>query len=156
MCETREWSKQYKNGVNKEFRCLFFFFLLHCNDGRKIVNMPTFYKAEINKTEWEVPDRYQMLSPVGSGAYGQVWWVVQVAVRSLRDNFSSTHEKTGCFIEGHSHECQMSCGTSVIDELIYVRCILWQNAVTLVAVNTWFIAHQATFNHYLSIITYVR
>lgn len=37
--------------------------------------MPTFYKAEINKTEWEVPDRYQMLSPVGSGAYGQVWWV---------------------------------------------------------------------------------
>lgn len=32
-----------------------------------------YYKAEINKTEWEVPQRYQMLTPVGSGAYGQVW-----------------------------------------------------------------------------------
>lgn len=35
--------------------------------------MATFYKAEINKTEWEVPTRYEMLTPVGSGAYGQVW-----------------------------------------------------------------------------------
>jgi hypothetical protein len=32
-----------------------------------------FYKIDLNKTEWEVPDSYQMLSPVGSGAYGQVW-----------------------------------------------------------------------------------
>jgi hypothetical protein len=37
--------------------------------------MPNFYKVEINRTEWEVPQRYQMLTPVGSGAYGQVWWV---------------------------------------------------------------------------------
>lgn len=35
--------------------------------------MPIFYKAEINRTEWEVPDRYQNLTAVGSGAYGQVW-----------------------------------------------------------------------------------
>ncbi|XP_043283687.1 mitogen-activated protein kinase p38b-like isoform X2 [Venturia canescens] len=34
--------------------------------------MPRFQKIEINRTEWEVPDRYQMLTPVGSGAYGQV------------------------------------------------------------------------------------
>lgn len=27
---------------------------------------------ELNKTAWEVPERYQSLSPVGSGAYGQV------------------------------------------------------------------------------------
>jgi len=32
-----------------------------------------FYRVELNKTVWEVPDRYQLLSPVGSGAYGQVW-----------------------------------------------------------------------------------
>ena len=32
-----------------------------------------FYRVELNKTVWEVPDRYQNLSPVGSGAYGQVW-----------------------------------------------------------------------------------
>lgn len=32
-----------------------------------------FYKAEINRTEWEVPKRYQTLTAVGSGAYGQVW-----------------------------------------------------------------------------------
>lgn len=37
------------------------------------VTMPNFYKIEINRTEWEVPDTYQMLTPVGSGAYGQVW-----------------------------------------------------------------------------------
>lgn len=36
---------------------------------------PTFYRQELNKTVWEVPERYQNLSPVGSGAYGSVWWV---------------------------------------------------------------------------------
>lgn len=37
-----------------------------------------YYKIEINKTEWEVPDRYQMLTPVGLGAYGQVWYACGV------------------------------------------------------------------------------
>lgn len=37
--------------------------------------MPRFHKVEINKTEWIVPERYQVLAPVGSGAYGQVWYV---------------------------------------------------------------------------------
>lgn len=37
---------------------------------------PTFYRQELNKTIWEVPERYQNLSPVGSGAYGSVWYVV--------------------------------------------------------------------------------
>ena len=32
-----------------------------------------YYRIELNKTVWEVPKRYQMLSPVGTGAYGQVW-----------------------------------------------------------------------------------
>lgn len=32
-----------------------------------------FYLQEVNKTVWEVPTRYQNLSPVGSGAYGSVW-----------------------------------------------------------------------------------
>ena len=32
-----------------------------------------FYKTEINKTEWEVPEQYQQLIAIGSGAYGQVW-----------------------------------------------------------------------------------
>ena len=31
-----------------------------------------FHKIELNKTAWEVPERYINLSPVGSGAYGQV------------------------------------------------------------------------------------
>lgn len=34
-----------------------------------------FVKIELNKTIWEVPERYQQLAPVGSGAYGQVWYV---------------------------------------------------------------------------------
>ncbi|KAL1020752.1 hypothetical protein UPYG_G00004180 [Umbra pygmaea] len=33
---------------------------------------PKFYRQEVNKTIWEVPERYQNLSPVGSGAYGSV------------------------------------------------------------------------------------
>lgn len=39
----------------------------------RISEMAKYYKVEINKTEWEVPEKYQMLTPVGSGAYGQVW-----------------------------------------------------------------------------------
>lgn len=42
--------------------------------------MPRFHKVEINKTEWIVPERYQMLTPVGSGAYGQVWYVFDFKV----------------------------------------------------------------------------
>ena len=34
---------------------------------------PKFYRQELNKTVWEVPQRYQNLTPVGSGAYGSVW-----------------------------------------------------------------------------------
>jgi p38 MAP kinase len=31
-----------------------------------------YYRVELNRTSWEVPQRYHNLSPVGSGAYGQV------------------------------------------------------------------------------------
>ncbi|XP_076469740.1 mitogen-activated protein kinase 14-like [Babylonia areolata] len=31
-----------------------------------------FHRVELNKTVWDVPIRYQMLSPIGVGAYGQV------------------------------------------------------------------------------------
>jgi len=34
---------------------------------------PGFQKIELNRTVWEVPLKYNNLSPVGSGAYGQVW-----------------------------------------------------------------------------------
>uniref|UniRef100_A0A8C1ATJ2 mitogen-activated protein kinase n=3 Tax=Cyprinus carpio TaxID=7962 RepID=A0A8C1ATJ2_CYPCA len=34
---------------------------------------PGFYRQELNKTVWEVPERYQNLTPVGSGAYGSEW-----------------------------------------------------------------------------------
>lgn len=56
---------------------------------------PGFYKIDLNKTEWEVPDRYQMLSPVGSGAYGQVCSAVdsrnenKVAIKKLARPFQS-------------------------------------------------------------------
>uniref|UniRef100_A0A1B6MB35 mitogen-activated protein kinase n=1 Tax=Graphocephala atropunctata TaxID=36148 RepID=A0A1B6MB35_9HEMI len=62
--------------------------------------MPNFYKVEINRTEWEVPDRYQMLTPVGSGAYGQVCsavdnkYGVKVAIKKLARPFqSAVHAK---------------------------------------------------------------
>ncbi|KAK0158561.1 hypothetical protein PV328_009547 [Microctonus aethiopoides] len=62
--------------------------------------MPMFHKVEINKTEWEVLDRYQMLTPVGSGAYGQVCSAVdvltnqKVAIKRLAKPFqSAVHAK---------------------------------------------------------------
>lgn len=62
--------------------------------------MPDFYKIEINRTEWEVPERYQMLTPVGSGAYGQVCSAVdtvsglKVAIKKLARPFqSAVHAK---------------------------------------------------------------
>ncbi|KAL0278827.1 UNVERIFIED_CONTAM: hypothetical protein PYX00_000522 [Menopon gallinae] len=62
--------------------------------------MPKFYKIEINRTEWEVPERYQMLTPVGSGAYGQVCSAVdsksgvKVAIKKLARPFqSAVHAK---------------------------------------------------------------
>lgn len=54
-----------------------------------------FYKIELNKTIWEVPQRYQLLSPVGAGAYGQVCSAldtqnnVKVAVKKLARPFQS-------------------------------------------------------------------
>ncbi|XP_047736671.1 mitogen-activated protein kinase 14 [Hyalella azteca] len=56
---------------------------------------PDFYSTELNKTEWELPRRYQMLSPVGSGAYGQVCSAVdtstntKVAIKKLSRPFQS-------------------------------------------------------------------
>uniref|UniRef100_U5EY70 mitogen-activated protein kinase n=1 Tax=Corethrella appendiculata TaxID=1370023 RepID=U5EY70_9DIPT len=62
--------------------------------------MPKFYKIEINKTEWEVPEKYQMLAAVGSGAYGQVCSAVdtahnvKVAIKKLARPFqSAVHAK---------------------------------------------------------------
>lgn len=41
----------------------------------KMSARPGYYRQELNKTVWEVPERYQNLTPMGSGAYGSVWWV---------------------------------------------------------------------------------
>ncbi|XP_061583684.1 mitogen-activated protein kinase 14A-like isoform X1 [Cololabis saira] len=55
----------------------------------------TFYRQELNKTVWEVPQRYQNLSPVGSGAYGSVCSAfdvkmgLKVAVKKLSRPFQS-------------------------------------------------------------------
>ncbi|XP_038667397.1 mitogen-activated protein kinase 11 isoform X3 [Scyliorhinus canicula] len=40
-----------------------------------------FYKQELNKTIWEVPERYQNLTPVGSGAYGSVCSAYDIRTR---------------------------------------------------------------------------
>lgn len=62
--------------------------------------MSGFHKVEVNKTVWEVPERYQMLSAVGSGAYGQVCSAVdvltnnRVAIKKLARPFqSAVHAK---------------------------------------------------------------
>ena len=35
-----------------------------------------FHKVELLRTTWELPNSYQDLSPLGVGAYGQVWCVL--------------------------------------------------------------------------------
>ncbi|KAM4583133.1 mitogen-activated protein kinase 14B isoform 1-T1 [Fundulus diaphanus] len=56
---------------------------------------PVFYRQELNKTVWEVPQRYKSLSPVGSGAYGSVCSAfdektgLKVAVKKLSRPFQS-------------------------------------------------------------------
>lgn len=35
---------------------------------------PGYYSLELNKTLWEIPDRYKNLQPLGHGAYGSVWY----------------------------------------------------------------------------------
>ncbi|KAH8417673.1 hypothetical protein KR222_004011 [Zaprionus bogoriensis] len=59
-----------------------------------------FYKLDINHTEWEVPELYQELQSVGSGAYGQVCRArvrgtsLNVAIKKLSRPFqSSVHAK---------------------------------------------------------------
>ena len=34
---------------------------------------PGYYKIELNKTVWEIPEKYQELTAIGAGAYGSVW-----------------------------------------------------------------------------------
>lgn len=54
-----------------------------------------FIRVELNRTIWEVPERYQNLSPVGSGAYGQVCSAIdtvtnqKVAIKKLARPFQS-------------------------------------------------------------------
>ncbi|KAL1493452.1 hypothetical protein ABEB36_011501 [Hypothenemus hampei] len=62
--------------------------------------MTTFHKVEVNKTVWEIPIRYQCLSAVGSGAYGQVCSAMdtqtkrKVAIKKLARPFlTAVHAK---------------------------------------------------------------
>ncbi|XP_071188646.1 mitogen-activated protein kinase 12-like [Salvelinus alpinus] len=54
-----------------------------------------FYRQEVNKTAWEVPERYRELKQVGTGAYGTVCSAqdrrtgVRVAIKKLHRPFQS-------------------------------------------------------------------
>jgi len=67
---------------------------------KKMSLKPNFYRTELNRTVWEIPERYQNLTPVGSGAYGQVSSAMdteknmKVAIKKLARPFqSSIHAK---------------------------------------------------------------
>lgn len=63
---------------------------------------PGFYRQELNKTVWEVPERYQNLTPVGSGAYGSVWWVFVCAGRCRAGGGARLHGQTIYRTFGHN------------------------------------------------------
>ncbi|MCI4387542.1 hypothetical protein PGIGA_G00075350 [Pangasianodon gigas] len=54
-----------------------------------------FHRLEVQKTSWEIPDRYTTLNPVGSGAYGTVCSAIdqktkeKVAIKKLYRPFQS-------------------------------------------------------------------
>ena len=48
-----------------------------------------FYRTETNKATWEVPERYQDLQSIGSGAYGLVWYEIPATFRRRNCNFTS-------------------------------------------------------------------
>lgn len=48
-------------------------------------------RIELNRTVWEIPEKYQNLTPVGTGAYGQVWFVPQSITFSVLYCFSSSN-----------------------------------------------------------------
>lgn len=54
-----------------------------------------YHRTELCKTSWDVPDRYQDLSPIGIGAYGTVCSAidthhgVRVALKKLSNPFSN-------------------------------------------------------------------
>uniref|UniRef100_A0A8C7WT66 mitogen-activated protein kinase n=1 Tax=Oryzias sinensis TaxID=183150 RepID=A0A8C7WT66_9TELE len=56
---------------------------------------PGYSRQEVNKTSWEVPDRYRDLKQVGSGAYGTVCSATdsrtgaKVAIKKLYRPFQS-------------------------------------------------------------------
>uniref|UniRef100_A0AAQ4R5D8 mitogen-activated protein kinase n=1 Tax=Gasterosteus aculeatus aculeatus TaxID=481459 RepID=A0AAQ4R5D8_GASAC len=52
---------------------------------------PTFYRQELNKTAWEVPERYQNLSPVAvvAGSVYDVKTGLKIAVKKLSRPFQS-------------------------------------------------------------------
>ncbi|XP_027017865.2 mitogen-activated protein kinase 12 [Tachysurus fulvidraco] len=56
---------------------------------------PGYYRQEVNKTIWEVPERYKDLKPVGTGAYGTVCSAqdrrtgTKVAIKKLLRPFQS-------------------------------------------------------------------
>nr|CAC85497.1 p38ge [Suberites domuncula] len=61
---------------------------------------PGYYKMELFKTVWEAPERYQDLSPIGTGAYGTVCsaidtrYNVRVALKKLARPFqTAVHAK---------------------------------------------------------------
>ncbi|XP_047122579.1 mitogen-activated protein kinase 14 isoform X1 [Hydra vulgaris] len=61
-----------------------------------MARLPTgFYREELNRTIWEVPERYRDLNAIGTGAYGQVCSAkdtmtgMQVAIKKLSRPFQS-------------------------------------------------------------------
>ncbi|CAL8083593.1 unnamed protein product [Orchesella dallaii] len=50
-----------------------------------------FYTLELNKTQWVLPDTYKDLTPVGSGAYGQV--CSSIVVKKTDDGVTTESEK---------------------------------------------------------------
>lgn len=66
---------------------------------------PGYYRTELNRTVWEVPEKYQDLSPIGTGAYGQVCSATnttngeQVAIKKLSRPFQTTMHAKRSFRE---------------------------------------------------------
>uniref|UniRef100_A0A6Q2YQY7 mitogen-activated protein kinase n=2 Tax=Esox lucius TaxID=8010 RepID=A0A6Q2YQY7_ESOLU len=104
---------------------------------------PTFYRQELNKTIWEVPERYQSLSPVGSGAYGSVCSSydvktgLKIAVKKLSRPFQSVIHAKRTYRElrllkhmQHENVMKLVIAATVITWIPFLLVLIYRYLVT--------------------------
>ncbi|KAI2649893.1 Mitogen-activated protein kinase 14A [Labeo rohita] len=126
-----------------------------------------FHRLEIQKTTWDVPDRYASLKPVGSGAYGTVCSAIdqktkeKVAIKKLYRPFQSLiHAKRAYrelrLLRHIQHDNDLKPNNLAVDENCELKILDFglarhtETEMTGYVVTRWYRAPEVIFNwmHY--------